>query len=1212
MTTGKPASPLRPHLVGPAAVGLALLLQGDRAELPLAHFPPQSEPEELRNVARRITLPMPDFAHPLGDPGSDSGELAAAPAIAIPPASRPSVSRPAALRASTSETALTGSGLRHAPRLAANPESVATAPHEVEAPDLAPVVLPQPAFAAAQPDLPPEPAAETASAPPPQPVALALADTAAPRISRVITKRQGENEPPPSETIEAPVERADALAADPEPALPEPVFAPAEPPPAPDMGEQAETPPASEPIAASPSQPLPPPPQALPRPLSTAVALSSSADLDGFEETADDAAATTELPSAPQARVTPPRVPVVNAAPVAPVAAPEADSATPPATSYLTAQGRPTFPVSADGLAFSYDDELILEIQVAGVKATDTVIAYGTRDAVYLPFGSLSRILDLAIKISDDGNFASGWFLSEDRTLSINLRSMTYELDGVERPLPRGIAQPFEGEMYLRTEVFAELLPLSVEADLRNQSILIETLEPFPFEERIKREADRARLASLGGKSDDERWPRQETPWLALSVPVADVELRAVSDTRRGTRAEADLRLAGDLAYMTAQAFISAASDEGLTASLIQLGRRDEDADLLGPLGATEFQMGDIATYAMPIGLRSTAGRGAMVTNVPFSSVSVFDRIDLRGVLPDGYEVELYRNDVLVGSISQASNDQYEFLQVPVDFGTNIFRLVFYGPQGQRREEVRRVNVGDGRIAKGDFQYQLSAAQSGVNLLDVRGPDFRPLENFGDWQAIAQGSYGVTSGLTAVASGAFFQRDEQDRWMATAGLRSSIGSFAVRGDAGFSDSGGKALSAGLGGRIANGGFTLTHAEYRGGFIDETRSVGSDPLRRATELDFNTSLRLGGADSGTYLPLFGRARRVEFLDGRESMTALVRGSARIPGLLVSKIVEYSETKPVEGPKFLTLRGSFDLATLNRSRLQARGSVGYSIKPDARIDSAGASVDYLVDDSTIVSASASYGFRNDDLQVGLSGVREFENFSLALDGRYGFDNGDYSVALRLGFSFGRDPLKREFFISRPGQAASGAIALRAFQDLDGDGRYGTGDTVLPEVEFAAFNRSGTTDESGFVRLGELGDGNRTSVQVDIASLPDIMQTPVSRGIEIVPRPGRIHVADFPIVGLSEVEGTAAFLAGGGSRGVSGVRLQLIGADGKPVAFARTELDGYYFFEQVPPGEYDLVIDPSQASALDICLTAPVAVSVPAQSDIIAQDIALAACE
>jgi hypothetical protein len=35
------------------------------------------------------------------------------------------------------------------------------------------------------------------------------------------------------------------------------------------------------------------------------------------------------------------------------------------------------------------------------------------------------------------------------------------------------------------------------------------------------------------------------------------------------------------------------------------------------------------------------------------------------------------------------------------------------------------------------------------------------------------------------------------------------------------------------------------------------------------------------------------------------------------------------------------------------------------------------------------------------------------------------------------------------------------------------------------------------------------------------------PASRGTEIVPRAGRFHVMDFPIIALSEVEGTVFLL-------------------------------------------------------------------------------------
>jgi len=360
--------------------------------------------------------------------------------------------------------------------------------------------------------------------------------------------------------------------------------------------------------------------------------------------------------------------------------------------------------------SFTYEDELILDVQVKGVEVSDTIFAYGTREGIFLPVGTFARILDLALVLSDGGHYASGWTLDEDRTLTLDLRNGVAILQGKEQVLPPNVAAAFDGEMYLRSDMFQRFLPLDVQIDLRMQRVLLETLEPFPFQERAKREANRIRLASRQS-AQELHWPREETPWRLFSVPLVDLEMRALSDRARGDRLEGDFRVSGDLAYLTAEAFLSADTKDGLTASLITLGRTDPDAELLGPLQATSFSFGDISTTSMPIGLRGVTGRGVTLSNTPPESASVFENIDLRGILPDGYEVELYRNDVLIGSTAQAINGQYEFLQVPVDFGLNVLRLVFYGPQGQRSEQVRRITVGDGRLARGKFVYRLGAAQ---------------------------------------------------------------------------------------------------------------------------------------------------------------------------------------------------------------------------------------------------------------------------------------------------------------------------------------------------------------------------------------------------------------------------------------------------------------------------------------------------------------------
>ena len=818
---------------------------------------------------------------------------------------------------------------------------------------------------------------------------------------------------------------------------------------------------------------------------------------------------------------------------------------------------------------FGPEDELILRIQTAGGEMADTIVAYGTRSGVFIPFGAFARFMDLAISVGDGGKYASGWFIDENRTLTLDLNAKVLTVAGKDLPLGSGDASAYEGELYLRAERYPEIFPLTLDVDLREQSITVKTLERFPFEDRIARESARGRLEGLQGRDEAPRWPREDTPYRALTFPIGDAELRALADSTLGKRLEADLRLAGDFAFMTAQTFVSGSSRDGITGARLQLGRRDPDADLLGPLKATEFQIGDVNTASLPLGLRGTGGRGAFIANTPLESASVFDKIDLRGELADGYEVELYRNNVLIDSTRSPVNGQYEFLQVPVDYGLNVFRFVFYGPQGQRREEVKRVSVGDGRLAKGQLVYAFGAVQKATNVFNVHGPLHSPVDDEGSWRGSALLQYGVTSGLTATLGGAWFESGGRKNWMATAGARTGIAGIATRIDFGVQSGGGKAVQLGLGGSLLGATYTLEHAEYSGRFTDEVNAISLNPLKRSTEINLNSTMHFGIDADALFIPLSARLQRFEYLNGLNTLEASLRASARVGGFMVSNTFDYERTSGANQNPFSQLRGSFDLATLSGSRVQFRAGADYVVMPRIKLSTVKLDVDYALDRNTLLRGSVSHGFDPSQTQFGLSAVRRLGKFTLAFDGNYGVPRREYSAALRLGFSFGRNPLTGRFFFGETGLSSGGAVAIRAFQDVNGDAHYNAGDTLLPAVEFGNGSNRMETDTSGNAFLGNLGDSRPSSFKVNLETLPDIALAPKSEGIEIVPRPGRIHVTDYAVRTLGEIEGTAYFGGAATSRGVSGLSLLLLDKDGKETGKARTEADGFFLFEQVAAG-------------------------------------------
>ncbi len=835
---------------------------------------------------------------------------------------------------------------------------------------------------------------------------------------------------------------------------------------------------------------------------------------------------------------------------------------------------------------FTPDDELIFQIETQRHEREDTVVGYQFRGQTYLPLAEIARFLDLAITVSDGGHYASGWVLDPKHTLALNLRDHTVTVDGVTRKLESCDAAAYDGELFLNANRFADLLPLSLGVSLRNQSITVKTRQPFPFEERAAREEAREHLAARRMGDRDKRWPREATPWLPFSFPLGDLETRAVSDSTYGTRVENDLRLAGDLAWLTSRLFVSTSTRYGVTAAHMEMGRRDSAGTLLGPMKATDFRFGDVSTTPMPIGLGAATGRGAMVTNAPLEHASVFDTIDFKGDLPTGYEVELYRNGLLIDSTRQATNGQYQFMRVGVDFGLNLFRLVFYGPQGQRREVIRQVSVGDGRLAKGQFTYALGAVQKNVNLLDINPPNFLPGQDYGAWRGVAQVQYGLTSGLTLAASTAAYQSLGRNRWLATAGLRTGLGGVALKLDAALADHGGRAVEANVGGRLAGFSYKLAHAEYGGLFTDEVRAYTADPLRRASEISVNGAIRLGRGLHPLVIPTYAFARAISFADGRALTSVTLQQSVQpLAGVMASNTLAYSRTTSSFGTGTSALIGSFDLSTMRGSRTNYRGTLGYALNGAPEITVASAEINHRISDAFMLRAGVGHYLSAGQTSFGASAVRRFDRFTLAVDGNYLTGSGQYSAMLRLSFGFGRNPFNQRLFMAPPGLSNGGAAAIRAYRDTNGNGVYDEGESTLSGVTFNTGIEHATTDKDGTAFLGRLGDGMRTNFQVDADALPDVSLAPVTRGVDIAPRAGRIHKSDFAIIALSDIDGTAYFLTEGKEKAVSGLQILLIDAQGKRVGRARTSSDGSFWFEQVRGGEYTLLLDPAQSASLAI---------------------------
>ena len=205
-------------------------------------------------------------------------------------------------------------------------------------------------------------------------------------------------------------------------------------------------------------------------------------------------------------------------------------------------------------------------------------------------------------------------------------------------------------------------------------ALRLRAVEKFPIQARLDRLANRPDGAAVGAAGEDQLKVNQ--PYAFLSPPGFDVVLDGGLQSGARNRAfRYDLRVAGDVLWSNFQGYLG--SDElGRAANArVMLQRRSLEGALLGPLHVREISVGDTFTPGLAIGPRSVSGRGLSLSTAPLEQTNIFNRIDLRGDLPPGFDVELYVNDVLKGSTNQAVNGRFEFLNVPLSPGVNVLRL---------------------------------------------------------------------------------------------------------------------------------------------------------------------------------------------------------------------------------------------------------------------------------------------------------------------------------------------------------------------------------------------------------------------------------------------------------------------------------------------------------------------------------------------------------
>lgn len=850
--------------------------------------------------------------------------------------------------------------------------------------------------------------------------------------------------------------------------------------------------------------------------------------------------------------------------------------------------------IAADPQPFTANDLLWMEVRTDSVRLTDSMNVYASRAGVFVPLGEFSRVLDLAVGVFPAQRRAEGWILSSDRRLVVDLAAQTATLAGRQISFTADQAAIYDDDLYIRLDLLEQLVPVKFRPDTSAQILVITPTEPLPFQKRQEREMRRAVLAS---EPDAETPLAVATPYRLFTPPAFDVNLGGQLTRDGDDQARRyDLRAAGDLLGAGFEGYVGSNDDGDVSDVRLSLTRKDPGGRALGPLGGTRAGIGDVYTPSMPIGAAGFGGRGAFYSSAPLESIDLATPLNLRGELALGEEIELYVNEVLQASQTSPAQGRYEFLDVPLAFGLNTIRLVIYGSQGQTREIVRRINFGSGQLEPGRLVVRMGVVEQGQTVVSVGQSPTSP--DAGEMRAVLTADYGVTPGLTISAGLARFSPTGMAaRTLGSVGLRGSLGPVATQVDAAFDDQGGQGVTLGMAARPFSISLVGRHSEYSGGFVDETRQLGLAtlaPLARATDFRADGQVRTRGVN----IPFSLNVKRLQREDDSRILNAELRASAPIDRFYVSSSVSYEDEAGPAGSRSRWL-GATDVGTLASSRLQIRSGMTYELSPQSGIETAYATADWQVSEANVLRLGVVRTLEpQSETSFQLSNLWRADRFDVAFNLSYETGSQDWRVGLQLGFGFGYDPTVSRYRLTRPGIASGGSLAVNAWVDENGDGRRQPTEPGVPGIVADTPGGAFDTDADGRALAVGMGDGAAARVRLNTEAVEDPFLVAGPALLEIVPRPGRTAVIDFPMQHSAEVELSARLQREDGPpRPLAALNVELVPDAGGAVMAARSDHAGVLFFEGVRPGAYTVRLQVEQAQTLGLALVSPVRIIVPA---------------
>lgn len=822
------------------------------------------------------------------------------------------------------------------------------------------------------------------------------------------------------------------------------------------------------------------------------------------------------------------------------------------------------------------------ELLILELFANNTLRNYGLIG--YLPQGSplsealfpiyaLSKAMSFPIKSNPILGIAEGWFFENNNSFHLDLNQETILIKGKEERLPKNTAEAHFDDIYVQASSIEKWFNVKINLNLSRLQMSITSHDrPFPFEEELARKEKAEKLSKTTQNQKTIPYNSETLlPYQWITPPSfvwqQTIQANQSSDTTN-TNTSFSLQSYGDLFKTESRFTLSGTTGTNDNETKINTAqgyfqKRDPTNSLLGPLKAGRITFGDITYPDVPLIISKKRGRGITISsesNLNLPSSYSAETYNLDGDAPIGWDAELYRNGYYVDFQTIGEDGRYNFEDIDLIRGYNIFQITLYGPEGQKRTITQRVARGQKILNKGELKYDFAAGQPDA--------DFLPFAKTAraDTTPSASGhiTYGIKENLTIGANiftgkdNSSNNDDDTTNRLSAANISATLGISGVKlqGKAMAANKKRSAYELEASTQIKNTNLSASHTHYKGFNPDDRDMLSS------TDISANRNFGAFSTNLSAQKKTYQEDKNETILNGTLS--------TNIAGINISNTATRTLSKNESQDDF---KGKTSILT-DLFDWRLRGGITYDLDHGVndKVRKANLSAYKKLTKTATMRFNTAYDFPNNITTADIKYSTEREQYSLDFNlGSSGKDSYFGALTVRTGL---KPDQNSQYKIVSARDGGLGAVGLRAYLDQNGNHIYNMGEKLLPNISFRS-NKGlikKETDKDGVVFVKGLAEG-LTRFELEEKSLPSIYIKPYKDYIDIIPRSGATTILYMGFEQLGEIDGFVYLKTKEDKeKPYPGIELRLIdNKSGEEIQTTTSEYDGYYVFSTLPIGSY-----------------------------------------